>query len=358
MIFPIKHITKGISRIYEVPLIFFENIALAHSCEKELFPKWFQPVYTRSPGLKDQFQEVFNKVKKLNKSKQRVLIDKYRKSKEIHSICNDSSNLYKGLKDLDPSIQKPIKDLFTFLYENTIGTAIFKQCSGMHIDDHYTKFFEENEVHVCPFCGLETYTFPIFRRAEYDHYLPISIYPWLGVNLNNLVPMGDHCNGKKNDVNILFSDRNFSFRRKVWYPYEWIPTNNKLTCIKKPTIHDIKGVWKVTYAADKITDNEKVTTWSEVFQIELRYSEAIKQFHKKFIEDLIHKNNLYGNRLTVNQLKIELRKYMNNGIGDIKLETMANLKFIWAQYHYNITDKSQLSVLIYKIANQQKKIRL
>lgn len=349
MIFPLIKIQGGIDRIYEVPLVFLENSQNAHTCAINLFPKWFRPVYTRCPGVKDRFQELFKVFKRIKKSKQRFLIDKYRSSRDIMSICSSKAVLYPELDQIDSTIQKPLFDLFNYLYEKTIGTEVFKTNSGMHINDHYEAFFKANEVHVCPFCGMESYTFPEFRRAEYDHYLPISKFPWLGVNLNNLIPMGDHCNGKKNDVNILYSDYDAKTRREVWYPYRWTSYAMNLTCIKKPSITENNGEWKVSLKAADGSDQEKIDTWNSVFKIELQYSQAIKTFHRRFIEDLAKKNNLYGHRLTSIALKSELQKYRDNKIGDPKIETMAKAKFIWANYYFNAKD-SELAVITNAIA--------
>jgi hypothetical protein len=350
MIYPLIQIAGGIDKIYEVPLVLLENIQTAASCSSSLFPKWFRPVYNRCPGVKDKFEDLFKAFKGLSKLKQRALIDVYRNSRAINRICSDKSIIYPGLDKFDSKIQKPLKALFDFLFNETIGTTTFRTASKMHIDDHYSKFQEKNNLHVCPFCGLETYTVPKFRRAEYDHYLPISIYPWLGVNFNNLVPMGDHCNGKKNASNILYSTYTTSTRRLVWYPYEWINYSMVLNCKKKPTITDMKGEWDVTFSSASANNREKIKTWNDVFEIPLRYNEHISIYHKRFIEDFAHKNKLHGQRLTVTKLLEELKEYRNNGIGDLKLETLAKLKFIWADYHIKTKDKSQLALLTHTIA--------
>ena len=357
MIFPLIQTTGGIDKIYEVPLVFLENVSTATSCTKLLFPKWFRPVYDRCPGVKDRFEILFKAFKKLNKGKQRILINTYRNGKDIKKICSNNSIVYPGLDKYDVRIRMPLKNLFEFLFNETIGTDVFRTNAKMHINDHYKKFQEENNIHVCPFCGLETYTTPEFRRAEYDHYLPISIYPWLGVNFNNLVPMGDHCNGKKNANNILYSNYTTSSRQLVWYPYEWINHSITLSCKKKPTIFDMKGEWEVVFKASSSINQDKIKTWNNVFEIPLRFNEHIKAFHKKFIEDFAHKNKLKGQRITVTKLVEELRKYRNNGVGDVRLETMAKLKFIWADYHIKTKDKSQLAVIIHSIAHQTERKR-
>lgn len=357
MIYPLIQVTGGIDKIYDVPLVLLQNAQLAINCEPKLFPLWFRPVYNRCPGVKDRFEILFKAFKKLSGAKQRNIIDIYRTSRNVQNICSDDTSLYPLLTTLDKNIQGPLKSLFEFLFNETIGTDIFQKQSKMHIDAHYKKFQNKNNVHVCPFCGLETYTLPEFRRAEYDHYLPISIYPWLGVNLNNLVPMGDHCNGKKNAANILYSDAAATVRRQVWYPYEWINHSMSIVCKKKPNINDIKGEWEITFKANTSSNQSKIDTWTQVFEISKRFNNSLSTYHKRFIEDFAHKNELKGQRLTLTGLKDELRKYRDNGIGNIKLETMAKLKFLWADYYIKTTDKSQLAVLINFIAHQTSRVK-
>lgn len=351
MIYPLIQVTGGIDKIYEVPLVLLENAQTKISCEDNLLPKWFRPVYNRCPGVKDRFEALFISFKKLSKAQQRSIIDTYRNSRDIQKICSDKTSIYPMLNSLDARIRTAMKNLFEFLFNETIGTDIFRKQAQMHIDDHYEKFQQRNNVHVCPFCGLETYTLPKFRRAEYDHYLPISIYPWLGVNLNNLVPMGDHCNGRKNAANILYSDKAGSARRQVWYPYEWINHSINVNCKKKPTIVNVKGDWDITFTAASTINQEKINTWTKVFEIPERFNDSMSTYHRRFIEDFAHKNSLKGQKLTTTRLIEELKKYRNSGIGDVKLETMAKVKFIWADYYIKTKDKSQLAVLVNNIAH-------
>lgn len=350
MIYPLTQVTGGIDKIYDVPLEFLKNAQLSKTCSDTLVPIWFKPVYNRCPGVKAKFETLFKAFKRLNKAKQSELISIYTTSKNIKNICSDLTNIYKGVDKYDKPIRKPLKILFEFLFNETVGTAVFKSNAKMHIDDHYTLFQQKNNVHVCPFCGLESYPNPEFRRAEYDHYLPISIYPWLGVNFNNLVPMGDHCNGKKNATNLLYSDYTIDKRRLVWYPYEWIKHSITLKCKKKPTLADMRGEWEIIFKAKYVSDQDKINTWIEVFEIPSRFNNHLQRFHIRFIEDFAKKNKLKGQRLTITRLIDELKDYRDNGIGDVRLETMAQLKSLWADFHVKTSAKTQLSLLINHIA--------
>jgi hypothetical protein len=357
MIYPLTQVTGGIDKIYDVPLEFLIKAQLSKTCSDTLVPIWFKPIYNRCPGVKTKFETLFKAFKRQNKTKQVELISVYTSSKDIKNICSDLTNIYKGIDRYDKPIRKPLKSLFEFLFNETIGTAVFKTNAKMHIDDHYELFQKTNNVHVCPFCGLESYTLPKIRRAEYDHYLPISIYPWLGVNFNNLVPMGDHCNGKKNANDILYREKAAINRRLVWYPYEWINYSVILTCKKKPTLADMSGQWEVVFKATASKNQDKIKTWNDVFEIPFQFTEHIRTFHRKFIEDFAHKKKLKGQRLTITKLIDELKDYRDNCIGDVRLETMALLKSIWADYYIKTKDKSQLALVVHSIAYQTARVK-
>lgn len=358
MIYSLTQVTSDIDKIYEVPLEFLKNAQLLKTCSDTLVPLWFRPVYNRCPGVNKRFETLFKAFKRLNKTKQNELISVYTTSKDIQNICSDLTNIYNGIDKFDKPIRKPLRNLFEFLFNETIGTAVFKANSNMHIDDHYELFQKINSnIHVCPFCGLETYPNPEFRRAEYDHYLPISVYPWLGVNFNNLVPMGDHCNGKKNATNLLYSDYSAGTRRLVWYPYEWIDHTVTLCCKKKPTLKDMGGEWEVRFKARSSKNQDKIKTWNDVFDIPSRFNNHIQRFHKRFIIDFAQKNDLEGKHITLAQLIDELKDYRDKKIGDFRLETMAQLKSIWADYHIRTKNKSQLNILVHLIANLKPRVK-
>lgn len=161
--------------------------------------------------------------------------------------------------------------------------------------------------------------------------------------------MGDHCNGKKNASNVLYRNYTISSRRLVWYPYQWINHSILLSCKRKPTLTDMSGEWKVIFKASASKNQDKIKTWNDIFEIPLQFTEHIRTFHKRFIEDFAHKNKLKGQRLTKAKLVVELKDYRENAIGDVRLETMAQLKFIWASYHIKTNDKSQLALLTHTI---------
>jgi len=355
MIFSLKHVKAKISKVNEVPLFFFLKSLNATKISLSLFPKWFQPVYKRCPGVGNVFNNAFLDFKKLNKKQQGILIKAYRKSLDVKKICNDSSIFVPCIDDFDPRIRLSLTELFRFLFENTLDTESFKSVCGMHIKDHYDEFIRKNEIHVCPFCGLETYSLPDHRRAEYDHYFPITKYPLFGVNFNNLVPMGDICNGKKNDSDILYE---LNTRRLVTYPYQNLNYNLKVACKKQPTITDVYGEWEIDITAPSKKDQQRINTWDAVFNIKKQFASAFAIYHKRFAEDFARRNGLTGKVLSLSNLRKELKIYKANGPGDPKMDTMYTLRKAWADFYSTVKDDSELIVIKRMVQNQKPRMKL
>lgn len=60
---------------------------------------------------------------------------------------------------------------------------------------------EKLDVKVCPYCNRQyTFTVPKVKVSpQFDHYFPISKYPYLQLSLFNLIPSCSTCNLKKSD---------------------------------------------------------------------------------------------------------------------------------------------------------------
>ena len=357
MIFPLIQIRGRISLIEEVPLAFLENARQRNGYGANLFPIWFRKVLTRCPGVNERFESLYNTFVKLNSSNQRFLIDAIRKAKQVAHTCNDITQKPTAKTDLPSTeVQKSINDVYRFLFEETVSTKAFKNATGMSLTDHYEAFHTENKMVTCPFCGLETYSLPERRRADYDHYLSISEYPWLGVNFDNLVPMGDDCNGKKNATNLLYSvkgDKNT--RRLVWYPYQHYNYALTATVVQKPTLKHPKATWQVQMTSPDANTQNRINTWDSVFGVKNSIEAAIARFHKRFIEDLCKKNNLYGARLTTKKLRQELQDYGDNKVGEVNLEPYAVAKKAWAAHYIHRASDPELAPIVNEISRLRRR---
>ena len=151
------------------------------------------------------------------------------------------------------------------------------------------KIVKLTKTDVCPYCNRNfVFNFDENKTTvELDHYYPKSEYPYLALNLYNLVPSCHTCNHKKNNskkihLHPCFDDIdkeiNFSIKLKEANFY-----------------HSIKG-----FEIEVNGKNKKADNHIEVFNLQSIYNE-----HKDIILELIQKKYMYDE----SYLDELLRKY-------------------------------------------------
>jgi hypothetical protein len=217
-------------------------------------------------SLGDKFKNYQDILKTLTPSERQQIIVAFREQNNIaHLLAGDA--VCEIITDLPEVIHKPIKILFE---------SAFKLLTDFGVrDTHYQKIYDEIPDYVCPFCGCEYFDAPGIPREALDHYLPKNEYFFAGVNLNNLVPMGNRCNsGYKGPQDILRRDDG-SFR-KSFNPYnhekiEICLNNSKPFAGERGTTGEKLPQWKI----DFIPNSEEIITWDEVFKIRERYEKKV-----------------------------------------------------------------------------------
>lgn len=172
-------------------------------------------------------------------------------------------------------IRKPTAALFT---------AAFDALKSLKIRDRqYQTIFENLPGKCCPFCGIEPFESPGLAREDLDHYLSRSLYPFAGVNLRNLVPMGGKCNrAYKLAQDIIYDET--GKRRRCFDPYGESHATVSLMA-SRPFEDEETGpfplpVWQV----DLLGDPDSVATWDQVFQIRRRYENKVKAHFRDWME--------------------------------------------------------------------------
>lgn len=161
-----------------------------------------------------------------------------------------------------------------------LSKALFKLLTKFGLrDEQYRIIYRSLKHKVCPFCGCEYFDpppkeddsdkeDPDFPRHDLDHYLARSIYPFAGVNLNNLAPMGDRCNkAYKKKQDIIYAD---GASRKCSDPFLG-PTATISLVNSKPYARGMLPEWQI----DLNDDCEEIRTWDKVFSIRTRLAFGI-----------------------------------------------------------------------------------
>ena len=180
------------------------------------YDKYFTPTFKlkidRSKKLREKFEVFFDAFKTLPQADREIFLKKYRASQYVEEILDDSAFNGKDIQlDALPNILKePTKDLFLYLYEKTL--------LGYDKKGHYKLLFDQILSTICPFCGLEKLSHPDFVCQDYDHILYKGNYPFVSVNMTNLIPMGIECNrNHKKTTDVLYGAS--GKRRKFLYPF-------------------------------------------------------------------------------------------------------------------------------------------
>lgn len=78
-------------------------------------------------------------------------------------------------------------------------------------------------IKVCPYCN-RMYTTTLFGkhgiRPDFDHFYPQSKYPYLAVNLFNLIPSCSMCNKKKGNTAEVICEKEENKNFSIIYPYD------------------------------------------------------------------------------------------------------------------------------------------
>lgn len=198
-------------------------------------------------------------------------------------------------------------------------------------------------IRVCPYCNRQ-YITPLFTltsqmRADIDHFLPKSKYPYFSMSLYNLIPVCKSCNSSlkgtkeftKGDLNP-YTD-SFDDYAKFYADIS----------VDKP-IH--------IYINKKDDSSKKINNYLDIFKLELQYNYHINQveeliykrlaYSEQFMEDLI-KDRFKDSDVTKEDLKEFLIGYKGDKI-KINDEPLAKFRRDIA-HQLNFFDDSSVSLI-------------
>lgn len=282
MVVEIQKIITQLSALQEIPQTFFQGIENANSFDDTLFPDWTTPVFSET-DLKKKFKAVYDKYKAIDDKEQRDrIIQSFIDSNKIELLCNnDPTVLNIEISLLPVSIQEEIENLFLYLYSSALEYHKFETYTKDSIKKAIDRFITASGAEVCPLCGLEGYlNLEGQARIALDHWLCKDLFPFVSINFDNLMPIGDKCNSRpaKGTTNVLLDDYN---NRKIsYYPFHahgGIDTN--FSFINEPTIHDIKEEdWTLTLTPSKGEEQAQFESWNSIFNIYDRYKDYFRKY--------------------------------------------------------------------------------
>ncbi len=218
-------------------------------------------------------------------------------------LLNGRCSLSTTIKAFDNAIKqdsKSTKELIKLIKcgqheEKKDGIIIQKKVWGFK--DIYKDFSNSDQaydilitlgINVCPYCNRQ-YTFTVRKkenksRPQFDHFYPISKYPYLAISIYNLVPSCGLCNRGKSDtspVNFLYPyEESFEDKGIYFEVHNIIDNLLKFEQNQKELTVSLESKEK----HDKLIEQYK-----NRFKIELLYNE-----HKQYISELLQKNYVFN----------------------------------------------------------------
>lgn len=257
-----------------------------------------KPIHSRCKKLRDLMENVHLEYLSIGSVEQKNIYSSAINSSEIEAICNTNISIT-NKKDLTIDIGKCIHNLYQYIYYDLPKTKCFTDVYGS-MKDHYEAIKTENrKIKKCPFCGLQD-IHPLNNKTKqtYDHYIPLSLYPFVGIQSKNLVPTCKDCNEDfKHDKDSLFLNTQRTIRRKLFYPYG----NYKyaLTIDLKNVILDNSNL-KIDNCEVEINCNQpkfqnEMESWKDIYEIDKRYKNTIEddsdEWYNEFYDYIISKQS-------------------------------------------------------------------
>lgn len=243
--------------------------------------------------IDDKLSAIFTAYMGLQPPEKQIVQNAYNINNRIADICNMTVKPIK-YKGLPKTIRASIEDLYDNLWgDNKILGYVKVVAKCGTLKSHFTKFREQNEFVVCPFCGLESLVVKSDDgKDDYDHYLPKSKYPFISVNFENLLPMCHKCNSKsKGQVDTPFIPQTTT-QRPLYYPLEINSPNHKIGIVisSKNTDLSDSSNWTLTITCEPATNKAMKESWQSVFKIEKRYKSIISDESKIWKQWIINKH--------------------------------------------------------------------
>ncbi len=194
-------------------------------------------------------------------------------------------------------------------------------------------------VKVCPYCN-RMYTTTLFGeyriRPDFDHFYPKSIYPYLAVNLFNLIPSCSMCNKKKRNVAEVFN-KGENENLSIIYPYDesfdepYRRLSFRVITDKKEVMMGQSDKFAIELQPKDYSDKLEFNNTGGMLaktDVETRFEHKTKSSLTKEEEDVADRESQFWNRAkeSINLLLIE------NFYNEHKDEIMALLR---NHYQYN-----------------------
>lgn len=288
MIINLEQFNTPLQLLQEIPETFFSRLENSDVFDDRLLPDWLTDeegnaiIFSDRTQLREKLNTVFELYKAIdNDSDRKLIIDSFISMNQIVELCdNNDSILCVELDDLHASIRDAISELFLYLYNSALNHPPFLEYVNDTLASAIERFVDENEIEICPFCGLETMLqLEGQARLALDHWLNKDRFPFSAINFNNLIPIGSACNasGVKGSKNIL-KNQDQTARIKSYYPFRaYSGIKVQASLIQDASIDNLSGHWSFAIAPIDDAEEDVYESWSYMFNIVERFNSYFKK---------------------------------------------------------------------------------
>lgn len=195
-------------------------------------------------------------------------------------------------QEIPEAVNVELKNLTAHLFKSSSTLAGITEACGETVKDHYNRYsaiHPPGNGNVCGICATE---YLAQRRsgvaandqwrAPYDHLLAKEKYPQFGIDPDNLMPICHTCNSKAKLAKDLLHNL-AGLRRTCFDP--WTESVQGQVSLQID-FQDISPIVTWVMAPLTPTNQNKLTTWDEVYRVKERVEGEFLTLQEKLAEDL------------------------------------------------------------------------
>ncbi|WKJ88593.1 hypothetical protein QZJ86_11205 [Methylomonas montana] len=247
----------------------------ANDFNRDLFSQSIGHACWNNIDTKNKFKTLWQQFALLSVIERQSVFERINNGQIIQRYFCDSSHPFPDIKP--DALNQKLADLTKHLFTRTKDLAEVRDaCDGETIQQHFNNFCEKNG-YLCPVCGTELLAQLRSNtddedqwRGPYDHLLSKDKYPTFTIHPDNLIPICHTCNSKaKGAKQLLFKKTHGGVerRRSSFYPH----TEHCRDLVRVELNGDALSLQlTVLWDVADLELSEKMTSWTEVYQVKQR----------------------------------------------------------------------------------------
>jgi len=241
----------------------------------------YRDIISRFTGIVERFIALADALVGLNTDQRQAVRSAIETQNRIPDIFDGATDCF-ACNDALPVIHDLAKKLFEFSFGALSRIKSPGAVSSVR-DVHYAIAYDQLAKKCCPFCGMERLEphHADIPRPDLDHYLAVSLYPFCGVNLRNLTPMGDRCNSSYKLAQDILYDQHGN-RLPCYDPYGDVTAEFSLAGSIIVGTPAGAPVWILHLGPA----SPQTVNWDRIFRIKLRLEQSLNAEFSSWVTEI------------------------------------------------------------------------